>query len=120
MATPKKVTLEKTDNSNVVTLEGSKVQPESFALADGNTLLVADVVRDAFVLSGLKTEKEWNESDDDIRELYIAEAVAKLDLKKEEAEAGTNEDVVEANKQSVKQPHEFIKDMQNDIKAQRF
>jgi len=44
-----------------VCLLGSSIQPATFALKDGTTLQLGEIVRRAFVLGGCGTARRWNE-----------------------------------------------------------
>lgn len=64
-------------------LLGSDVQPSTFKLADGSELSLGEIVRRAFVASGLITPKDWNvfaTEKPDEQEALIQAEVDKLDL----------------------------------------
>ena len=61
-------------------LVGSGKQPAIFKLKDGSEMQLGTVVQRAYALSGVKNAREWNDLEQDMRELYIADAVKELDL----------------------------------------
>jgi hypothetical protein len=64
------------DEKPIEGLMGSNVQPSSFEV-NGRTVTLGDVVRDAFVASGLSTV-DWNALRQELREEHIAKAVKYL------------------------------------------
>jgi hypothetical protein len=82
-------------------LYGSSVQPSTFTLADGSTMQLGDVVRQAFEASSLNA-KQWNDQANETREELIAAVVGTLKLVPEKPADETGNENTDATLQGAK------------------
>lgn len=68
-------------NDTPQNLKGCKEMPESFVDLEGNAVDAYAVIAEAFNVSGIGTQKAWNELEDDQRRGWITGVVASRNLR---------------------------------------